>query len=394
MDETPRLALKAISRVYDGATVVNEVSLEVAAGEIVCLLGPSGCGKSTTLRMTAGVERPTSGAVLLDGEVVSDESIHLPPEKRSVGLMFQDFALFPHLDIAANVAFGLSGGKAEKREVAREYLARVGLGGFEDKFPHMLSGGEQQRVALARALAPKPRVMLMDEPFSGLDNRLRDQVRDQALGILKEEGAAVLLVTHDPEEAMKMADRIALMRAGEIVQVGAPYNIYNRPLDREAAGFFSDVNVIHGMVVNRQMVTPFGLFLAPKMVDGADVEVIVRPEHLKVDLDDGGPPDANPRTGIPASGKVIRARFVGAESLIEVRMDYDASTLVATVPGAFLPEAGADVWLSLRREHCHLFPCATQTRVADPFIAGVGAPPLSPAATVPRAPQLAGRARR
>lgn len=370
MTSTPRLVLDGISRVFDGVAVVDDLSLEVSAGEIMCLLGPSGCGKSTTLRVAAGVERQDTGRVLLGGEVVSDSRIHNPPESRSVGLMFQDFALFPHLDIAANVAFGLKKPKAERRSIAEAYLAKVGLSGFAGKFPHMLSGGEQQRVALARALAPSPRVMLMDEPFSGLDNRLRDSVRDEALSILKAEGAAVLLVTHDPDEAMKMADRIALMRQGKIVQVGAPYNVYNRPVDREAAGFFSDINVIHGSVSSRQTDTPFGRFLAPKMVDGADVEIIVRPEHLKVDLAGYGKPEESARMGVPAAGKVERARFVGAESLIDVRMDHDGSSLVATVPGAFLPAKGEPVWLSLRREHCHLFPCAVQSRVKSPYEPG------------------------
>lgn len=366
--QPPRLALEGIARIYDGAKVIDDLGLEVAEGEVLCLLGPSGCGKTTTLRIAAGVERQSAGRVLLDGRVVSEGALHEPPERRSVGLMFQDFALFPHLDIAANIAFGLSGPKAERRRIAEAYLDRVGLSGFGGKFPHMLSGGEQQRVALARALAPKPRVMLMDEPFSGLDNRLRDSVRDQALGLLKAEGAAVLLVTHDPEEAMRMADRIALMRAGRIVQTGAPYNVYNRPVDREAAMFLSDVNVIHGVVANRQTDTPFGLFLTPKLVDGADVEIIIRPEHLKVDLAEAGQPAANARTGVPAAGMVERARFVGAESLIEVRMDHDGARLVATVPGAFLPPQGARVWLSLRRDHCHLFPCRLQRLVADPFV--------------------------
>ena len=365
----PSLELRSLSRTFGGAPVVDDVSLTVAAGEIVCLLGPSGCGKSTTLRIAAGVDRQDAGEVLLDGRVASDGRVHQPPEARSVGLIFQDFALFPHLDVAANVAFGLRGGKASKEATAQEYLDKVGLGGFGRKFPHMLSGGEQQRVALARALAPKPRVMLMDEPFSGLDNRLRDQVRDEALAVLRAEGAAVLLVTHEPGEAMRMADRIALMRQGRIVQVGAPYNIYNNPADREAAGFFSDVNVIHGVAQNRQLTTPFGLFLAPDMVDGADVEIVVRPQHLKIDLDESGPPAANGRTGVPAAGVVERARFVGAESLIEVRMEYDGSMLTATVPGAFLPPTGAPVWLSLRRDHCHLFPCARQSKVATPWAA-------------------------
>ncbi len=364
----PRLALENIARVFDGRRVIDDLSLEIVEGEVLCLLGPSGCGKTTTLRIAAGVERQSAGRVLLDGRVVSDGAVHEPPERRSVGLMFQDFALFPHLDIAANVAFGLKGSKAERLRIAEDFLERVGLSGFAGKFPHMLSGGEQQRVALARALAPKPRVMLMDEPFSGLDNRLRDAVRDQALGLLKAEGAAVLLVTHDPEEAMRMADRIALMRSGRIVQAGAPYNVYNRPVDREAAMFLSDVNVIHGVVANRQTDTPFGLFLTPKLVDGADVEIIIRPEHLKVDLAAEGQPAANARTGVPAAGAVERVRFVGSESLIEVRMDHDGARLVATVPGAFLPPVGARVWLSLRRDHCHLFPCLRQTRVSDPYV--------------------------
>ena len=371
MTDAPRLTLDGITRVFDDATVVDGVSLDVRAGEIVCLLGPSGCGKSTTLRIAAGVDRQTSGSVLLNGAVISDDRRHAPPEERSVGLMFQDFALFPHLTVAENVAFGLR--KARNRaEMATEYLKRVDLGGFGEKYPHQLSGGEQQRVALARALVTKPQVMLMDEPFSGLDNRLRDAVRDQTLAILKAENAGVLLVTHDPEEALKMADRVALMRGGQIVQIGAPYNVYNRPVDRAAAAFFSDVNVIHGEVKNHQTDTPFGLFLAPTLVDGADVEIIVRPEHLKVALaKDGAKPAPSARTGVAAAGSVIRSRFIGSESLIEVRMDHDGSTLTATVPGAFLPEAGAAIFLSLKRDHCHLFPCAQQSKVASPYVSGL-----------------------
>lgn len=371
MTTAPRLALEAITRVFEGAPVVNGVSLDVSEGEIVCLLGPSGCGKSTTLRIAAGVDRQTSGTVSLNGAVVSDDRRHAPPEDRSVGLMFQDFALFPHLTVAENVAFGLKKRK-DRAEMAAAYLKKVDLSGFEAKYPHMLSGGEQQRVALARALVMRPRVMLMDEPFSGLDNRLRDAVRDQTLEILKAESAGVLLVTHDPEEALKMADRVALMRNGRIVQIGAPYNVYNRPVDRAAAAFFSDVNVIHGVVKNHQTDTPFGLFLAPTLVDGADVEIIVRPEHLKVDLAKAGTtPEPSSQTGVPAAGTVVRARFIGSESLIEVRMDHDGSTLSATVPGAFLPMVGTPLFLSLKRDHCHLFPCARQSKVSSPYVSGL-----------------------
>ncbi|TYO89958.1 iron(III) transport system ATP-binding protein [Oceanicella actignis] len=350
----PRLALAGLRKDYDGRRVVDDVSLEVEPGELVCLLGPSGCGKSTTLRIAAGVERQDAGTVALDGRVVSDGVRHAPPEARSIGLMFQDFALFPHLTVAQNVAFGLPRARAAEAET---YLRRVGLGGYGDKFPHMLSGGEQQRVALARALAPRPRVMLMDEPFSGLDQRLRDEIRDDTLSVLKEEGTGVLLVTHEPEEAMRMADRIALMRGGRIVQVGAPYHIYNHPADLEAAAFFSDVNVIRAVVRSRQTDTPFGLFLTPDLPDGAEVEIVIRPQHLRIELDRGQPaPRESAEHGVPAYGRVERARFMGSESLIEARMEHDGAILRATTPGAFLPERGTGLWLSMRRDRCFLFP--------------------------------------
>jgi iron(III) transport system ATP-binding protein len=286
-------------------------------------------------------------------------------------LMFQDFALFPHLTVAENVAFGLRriATPPERAELVAEYLARVGMEAFGGKFPHQLSGGEQQRVALARALAPRPRVMLMDEPFSGLDNRLRDEVRDQTLSILKEEGAGVLLVTHEPDEAMRMADRIALMRDGRIVQVGAPYNLYNFPVDRQAARFFSDLNLIHGVVRDRQTDTPFGLFLTPKLVDGADVEIIIRPQHLQIEPDEGRAPEPTSEHGMPARGRVVRSRFIGAMSLIEVAMDHDGSLLRASVPYAWLPEPGTRIWLSLRRDRCFVFPCVNQSRVSSPYAA-------------------------
>ncbi|MGM0584913.1 MAG: ABC transporter ATP-binding protein [Pseudomonadota bacterium] len=368
MSDPPRLSLSHVRHAYDGVRVVDDVSLEVAPGEILCLLGPSGCGKSTTLRIAAGVERQDAGAVAIDGEVVSDPRRHEPPEGRSVGLVFQDFALFPHLTVAGNVAFGL--GRGERGRVA-EYLRRVGLSGYEAKYPHQLSGGEQQRVALARALAPRPRVMLMDEPFSGLDKRLRDEVRDEALGLLKDEGAGVLLVTHEPDEAMRMADRIALMRDGRIAQIGAPYHIYNYPVDRRAAAFFSDINVIRAAACSRQTETPFGRFLAPGLADGEEVEIVIRPQHLKIDPDMGrGPPQPSAANGAPARGRVIRARFMGSESLIEVRMDHDGSILRATVPGAWLPERGAPMWLSLRRDRCFVFPAGGLARMASPLAAG------------------------
>ncbi|KIN76680.1 ABC transporter ATP-binding protein [Sulfitobacter mediterraneus] len=356
----PRLEIKDLRRTYEGRPVVDGVSLQIMPGQVTCLLGPSGCGKSTTLRMIAGVEMQDSGTINVDGKLICDTVFRVPPERREIGLMFQDFALFPHLSVADNVGFGLkTGTKAEKRKRIEELLERVDLKRFIDGYPHQLSGGEQQRVALARALAPRPQIMLMDEPFSGLDNRLRDGIRDETLSILKEEDTAVLLVTHEPDEAMRMADEIALMRNGKIVQQGAPYNVYTRPIDRASVAFFSDANVLRASVSGALAQTPFGRFLAPGVPDGTAVDIVFRPQHVRIDFDRGGKGPAPTATdGAAARAVVERARFMGNESLVEFRMDHDGSMLKATVPNVFLPQPGAVMWLTIRRDKCFVFPVA------------------------------------
>ncbi|WP_187428646.1 Fe(3+) ions import ATP-binding protein FbpC 2 [Roseobacter fucihabitans] len=353
----PRLEIRNLRRAFNGRAVVDDVSFAIQPGQVTCLLGPSGCGKSTTLRMIAGVEMQDSGEIYVDGQLVCDTVFRLPPERREIGLMFQDFALFPHLSVADNVAFGLKkGSKAEKRARVVELLTRVDLMRFIDGYPHQLSGGEQQRVALARALAPKPKIMLMDEPFSGLDNRLRDGIRDDTLTILKEADTAVLLVTHEPEEALRMADEIALMRDGQIVQRGAPYNVYTRPVDRAAVSFFSDSNVLQARVSGALAHTPFGRFLAPGVADGTEVNIVFRPQHVRIDFDRNGTgPKPTASDGTAARGVVERARFMGSESLVEFRMDYDGSVLRATVPNVFLPQPGTVMWLTIRRDRCFVF---------------------------------------
>ena len=355
--QPPRLEIRNMVRRYDGRAVVDDVSLSVGAGQVTCLLGPSGCGKSTTLRMIAGVEMQDSGEIWVDGTLICDTVTRVPPERRQIGLMFQDFALFPHLSVCDNVSFGLSGDKAARLRRVEELLERVGLKSYLGAYPHELSGGEQQRVALARALAPRPRIMLMDEPFSGLDNRLRDGIRDETLDILREEGTAVLLVTHEPDEAMRMADEIALMRGGRIVQQGAPYNLYNAPIDKDAVAFFSDINVLRGKVQGALTDTAFGQFLAPGVPDGSHVEIVIRPQHIKIDFDrHGRGPNPTRIDGSPARGVVRRARFMGSESLVEFQMDHDDSVLKVTVPNVFLPSPGTPLWLMIRRDRCFVFP--------------------------------------
>ncbi|WP_415182602.1 ABC transporter ATP-binding protein [Phaeovulum sp.] len=356
-DAPPRLEVQNLIRRFDAQAVVDDVSFRIPSGQVTCLLGPSGCGKSTTLRIIAGVDMQDSGQIYVDGRLVCDTVFRVPPERRAIGLMFQDFALFPHLSVAENVAFGLHGTRAEKRARVADLLERVHLEDHIDSYPHALSGGEQQRVALARALAPNPRILLMDEPFSGLDERLRDGIRDETLALLKEEGTAVLLVTHEPHEAMRMADQILLMRAGKIVQRGAPYNLYNAPVDRAAAAFFSDVNILRTRVRGALCDTPFGQFLMPGQPDDTEVEIVIRPQHLKIDFDrNGRGPNPTPQDGTAARACVERARFMGRESLIEYRMDFDGSVLKVTVPNVFLPNPGTPMWLTIRRDRCFVFP--------------------------------------
>ncbi|MBX9633471.1 MAG: ABC transporter ATP-binding protein, partial [Magnetospirillum sp.] len=309
-DETMGLVLQDLTHFYDDHAVVKNVSLNVGPGELVCLLGPSGCGKTTTLRIAAGLEAARHGRVMLNGRLVSGDGIHLPPEDRQVGFLFQDYALFPHLNVTGNVEFGLSPlPKARRHERAMEMLTQVGMQDYADAWPHQLSGGQQQRVGLARALAPEPRLMLLDEPFSGLDKRLRDQIRDETLHVLKTTQVATLMVTHDPEEAMFMADRIAVMRGGRIIQLDSPAALYDRPADPFVASFFGEVNVFTVRAAGGMVSTPLGRFPAPGLGDGQLAEVLVRPEGISVTSDGNG------------IAMVRTARLLGRSSLLHLRVE-------------------------------------------------------------------------
>ncbi|MCC7276093.1 MAG: ABC transporter ATP-binding protein [Alphaproteobacteria bacterium] len=339
------LLLDGIGHAYDGVVAVHDLTLAVGAGEVVCLLGPSGCGKTTALRVAAGLERLQRGRVAIAGRVVAGDGVDLPPEDRGVGLVFQDYALFPHLSVRDNVAFGLRGmAAADRRRRARAVLERVGLAELIDAWPHTLSGGQQQRVALARALAPEPGVMLLDEPFSGLDTRLRDQVRDETLHVLKESGAATLLVTHDPEEAMFMADRIAVMRAGRLEQVGVPADLYCSPVSAFVCSFFGDVNRVAGVVAGGRVGTPFGPVAAPLLREGTPAEVLIRPEAIRL------APCAEDAPRPACVARVIAARMLGRSSLIHLgvaRADGPAHHVHARVPGRFLPVEGSVLAVTL-----------------------------------------------
>jgi iron(III) transport system ATP-binding protein len=283
LDPDTTVSVEAVSVRYGALLALDQVSLTVGDGEILCLLGPSGSGKSSLLRVIAGVERPAQGRVLLNGSEVAGPNAFVHPENRRVGMVFQDYALFPHLTVAANVAFGLRGrARAESDRVVAAMLERVGLSKYATSYPHMLSGGERQRVALARALAPSPRVLLMDEPFSSLDGQLRDQVRQQTLALLRETGTTTIIVTHDPEEAMRIADRVALLCRGRIVQCGGAADLYARPATPFVARTFGDVNEFRGTCFNGRITTALGTFPAPGLPDNSCASVCIRPQHVRV----------------------------------------------------------------------------------------------------------------
>jgi iron(III) transport system ATP-binding protein len=339
------LAFEDVTQDFGGVRALDGVSLTIAPGEIVCLLGPSGCGKTTLLRIAAGVENPVSGRVLLDGSEVSGPTAFVPPERRGVGLMFQDYALFPHLTILENVSFGLRGLAARDVEAsARRALVRVGLERYAGDYPHMLSGGEQQRVALARSIAPRPGVLLMDEPFSNLDRRMRDAIRDETIAILRETHATTIVVTHDPEEAMRIADRIVLMREGRLVQAGSAEALYREPVDILAARFFCDFNEIEGVVRNGRVETPVGLFPAPGLPEGEAAVVCIRPQGVRLT-----PP------GFCLPGRVASRRFLGEVDLVEIAVQGIDRPLQARTRAGFRAEVGHDVGVDLEDNEVLVF---------------------------------------
>ena len=287
MEASPAVVeCRDLTKRFGPVIAVDAVDLDVRSGELLALLGPSGCGKTTTLRLIAGFERPDTGSIVLDGSVVAGERF-VSPERRRVGIVFQDYALFPHLSVAKNVAYGLRDRASRGRRVA-EMLDLVGLAAMADREPHELSGGQQQRVALARALAPDPSLVLLDEPFSNLDAAMRSQVRDDVRRILVDAGATAVVVTHDQEEALSIADRIAVMRAGRVVQVDTPAGVYADPQDRFVASFVGNADVVRGEADRSKVSTVFGELPLARPVRAGVVDVVVRPERVRLRLDGEG----------------------------------------------------------------------------------------------------------
>ena len=301
----PLLSVQNLSKSFDGVTVIDDCSIDMAWGEIVALLGPSGCGKTTLLRIIAGLERPDRGDISIAGSPVTGNGTWVRPEDRQVGMVFQDWALFPHLDVSANVGYGVP--RRKRPEEVPRALDLVNLPGMDKRSPDTLSGGQQQRVALARALAPQPTVLLLDEPFSNLDTALRREVRTEVRQLLRESGTSALFVTHDREEALVLGDKVAVMDEGRIIQVGSPTDVYQRPATPWVAAFVGEVSMYPAEADGYVAHADFGPISLLEAHQGP-VEVAVRPESVELRPDDG----------TPATHTVEHFEFKGADSMVTV----------------------------------------------------------------------------
>jgi len=361
------IVLESVVKRFPGAFVLGPITLDVKKGELVAVLGPSGCGKTTLLRLIAGFERPDEGSIVIDGRIVASRSQWVEPEDRQVGMVFQDYALFPHLTVAQNVSFGMKfrpnplspfpkreggtplsvSGRGRGRGLVRELLQLVGLAGFEDRYPHELSGGEQQRVALARALAANPRVLLLDEPFSNLDADLRPKMRAELKILLHRLNCTTIFVTHDQEEAFELADRIAVLHAGRLEQIDTPEKLYREPATRFVAEFIGHADFLTGRARGNCIETALGCFAKPPSVpEGAIVAVMVRPEEVELQASpqtSSGlffvPPPAARCTVQAKPGLIVARRYRGGMQVLTVRLSSGESVRSLQPAGAHFPLA-------------------------------------------------------
>jgi iron(III) transport system ATP-binding protein len=344
------LALNDIVCRYDDRLAVDGLSLHVGTGSIACLLGPSGCGKTTVLRAIAGFHPLSAGDIWINGSAVSQPGFTLPPEKRRLGMVFQDHALFPHLDVAGNVGFGLRGiTGARKQKLVGEMLEIVGLGGMGGRYPHELSGGQQQRVALARALAPQPDLILLDEPFSNLDIELRERLSGEVREILRQRGTTGVLVTHDQHEAFALGDVVGVMREGKLLQWDTPYNLYHEPANRFVADFIGQGVFLRGTLLTPDTIeTEIGVHKGNRAYDwgrGAQLELLLRPDDIVPD------PES------PLRAKVAQKAFRGAEILYTLRLP-SGGRLLALFPSHADHAIGEHVGIRVQADHLVAFPLA------------------------------------
>ncbi|MDD6177585.1 MAG: putrescine ABC transporter ATP-binding subunit PotG [Ruminobacter sp.] len=351
-ERRPLLEIKNLTKKYDANVAVNDVSLTIYEGEIFALLGSSGCGKSTLLRMLAGFETPTSGSIVLDGKDLTD----VPPYKRPLNMMFQSYALFPHMTVAQNIAFGLKQDRLPKAEIesrVEKMLKLVHMEEYAQRKPHQLSGGQRQRVALARSLAKQPKVLLLDEPMGALDKKLREQMRLELVDIIDSVGVTCVMVTHDQEEAMTMAERIAIMDRGEFVQIGGPREIYENPNCCFTAEFIGSVNMFDcvlltsdrngSTIMSKDLEHEIKLDIDVDLADGMEVTVAIRPEKIYIEKTMPTDENGNPLTYNYASGVVENIAYMGDISIYYVRIK-SGKIVITTLPNVDRFNVGLPTW--------------------------------------------------
>ena len=329
-----------LSKSFNGIQAVSEVSLTVERGRLTTLVGPSGCGKTTTLRLIAGFETPDDGQIVLDGHMIVGNGVVVPPEERGIGMVFQEYALFPHLNVADNIAFGLRGSKAEKRACVGELLGLVGLDTLAQRMPHELSGGQQQRIALARALAPRPQILLLDEPFSNLDAALRGQMRLEVRNILKNAGITGIFVTHDQDEALGLSDQVVVLVGGRVVQTGTPKEVYSHPKTREAALFIGEANFLPGEAHGDYADCPLGKVTLAEPTYG-QVDLLLRPEMIVLSHAESGVRAVvdwleyyghHQRVGVTLVDGIRLVVRADAAEMVDVGQNYRLSVVQAVQP--------------------------------------------------------------
>ena len=345
------LDVKELSHFFGEKEALSNLNFSIDHNSIVSVLGPSGCGKTTLIRLIAGLEQIQNGEIFLEKSLVANKNLNVPPEKRSISYVFQDFALFPHMTVLENISFA-AGSKSNKKQLIDQVINLSKVENFLDKYPHSLSGGEQQRVALARSIAVQPKLLLLDEPFSDLDINLKREIIDDTLHLINSLESSAIVVTHNAEEAMFLSDTILVMEKGKLLQIGTPHEIYFKPSNLYVASLFGETNIFQSKVIDNTCLTPLGRIKVSNLSNNQDVDVVIRPEAIKLNLEKS--PLLNPNSGV-----VVDSKFLGNSAIIHMTVNDERNNkhhIHSKVMGNFLPPPASSVSVTLDEDHVFIFP--------------------------------------
>ena len=345
------LDVKQLSHSFREKEALTNLNFSIENNSIVSVLGPSGCGKTTLIRLIAGLEQIQKGEIFLEKSLVANKNLNVPPEKRPISYVFQDFALFPHMTVLENVSFA-AGANSNKKQLIDQVIHLAKVENFLEKYPHSLSGGEQQRVALARSIAVQPKLLLLDEPFSDLDINLKREIIDDTLHLINSLESSAIVVTHNAEEAMFLSDAILVMEKGKLIQIGTPHDIYFKPSNLYVASLFGETNIFQSKVEDNTCLTPLGRIKTSNLSNNQDVDVVVRPEAIKLNLEKS--PLLNPNSGV-----VVDSKFLGNSAIIHMTVNDEKNNkhhIHSRVMGNFLPPAASSVSVTLDEDHVFIFP--------------------------------------